>query len=67
MPPLRKLVGMLSLFAALAGLVAIWWTSIGARAWNARRRKEPARQMIDVPLALVRGSDNAQPDASEVA
>jgi hypothetical protein len=51
---------MLSLIAALAGLVAIWWNSVGARAWQGRRRKAQARRMIDVPLASARGSEPSE-------
>jgi hypothetical protein len=52
LPPLREFAGMLSLIAALAGLVAIWWKSVGARTWQARRYYGRPRPKIDVPLAL---------------
>jgi hypothetical protein len=51
LPALRLVTGLLSLAAALAGLAAIWWRSIGARHWHARRRGVQPRLMIDVALA----------------
>ncbi|MCW3005288.1 MAG: hypothetical protein JWQ20_4586 [Conexibacter sp.] len=50
-PPLRPAVGIMSLATALLGLIAIWWKSVGARMWRARRRKAQPRLMIDIPLA----------------
>jgi hypothetical protein len=48
---LRPMVGILSLAAAFLGLASIWWQSLGARMWHARRRKAQPRLMIDIPLA----------------
>jgi hypothetical protein len=48
---LRPTVGMLALAAALLGLAAIWWKSVGTRMWHTRRRKAQPRLMIDIPLA----------------
>jgi hypothetical protein len=50
-PPLRPMVGIVALATALLGLVSIWWKSVGARMWHARRRKAQPRLMIDIPLA----------------
>ncbi len=59
-PRLRPTVGVLALAAALLGLIAIWWQSVGARMWGMHRRRAQPKLMIDIPLA-------EQPQIAELA